>query len=129
MLAAHHKLPAVYPYRLFVDGGGLISYSSSMAEQDRGAASYVDRILKGEKPADLPVQTPTKFELAIKPKDCEGSTRPRRATDAARPRRRGDRVKMPFAAVAGSSCGFLPEKTNRGWVIIPSRQGEELSHE
>ena len=65
MLAAHHKLPAVYPYRLFVDGGGLISYSSGMAEQDRGAASYVDRILKGEKPAELPVQAPTKYELVI----------------------------------------------------------------
>ena len=62
-LAARHKLPAVYPYRFFVIGGGLISYGPDLIEQYRRAAGYVDRILKGEKPADLPVQAPTKFEL------------------------------------------------------------------
>ena len=64
-LAARHKLPAVYPIRAYVRGGGLMSYSASLAEQDRLAAGYVDRILKGEKPADLPVQAPTKYELVI----------------------------------------------------------------
>jgi putative ABC transport system substrate-binding protein len=64
-LAAKHRLPAVYPYRSFVVDGGLISYGPDMIEQYRGAASYVGRILKGEKPADLPVQAPTKFELVI----------------------------------------------------------------
>ena len=64
-LAARHKLPAVYPYRFFVIGGGLISYGPDLIEQYRRAAGYVDRILKGEKPADLPVQAPTKFELVI----------------------------------------------------------------
>ena len=64
-LAARHKLPAVYPFRLFVTGGGLIYYGPDEVEQFRQAASYVDRILKGEKPADLPVQAPTKYELAI----------------------------------------------------------------
>ncbi len=64
-LAAQHKLPAVYYRRYFVTSGGLISYGSDVAEQYRGAAGYVDRILKGEKPADLPVQAPTKYELVI----------------------------------------------------------------
>jgi putative ABC transport system substrate-binding protein len=64
-LAARHRLPAVYPYRFFVISGGLISYGLDNIEQYRLAAGYVDRILKGEKPADLPVQAPTKYELII----------------------------------------------------------------
>ena len=64
-LAAQHKFPAVYAYRVNVTAGGLISYGPDPADQFRQAAGYVDRILKGEKPADLPVQAPTKYELAI----------------------------------------------------------------
>ena len=64
-LAAKHRLPAVYPFRYFVTAGGLISYGPDLTDQFRRTASYVDRILKGDKPADLPVQTPTKLELAI----------------------------------------------------------------
>jgi len=64
-LAASHKLPAVYFERFFVTAGGLISYGPDFLDQYRRAAGYVDRILKGEKPADLPVQAPTKYELAI----------------------------------------------------------------
>jgi putative tryptophan/tyrosine transport system substrate-binding protein len=64
-LAARHKLPAVYFARYFVVGGGLISYGPGLVDQYRDAAGYVDRILKGEKPADLPVQAPTKYELVI----------------------------------------------------------------
>ena len=64
-LAAQHKLPAVYFERNFVDAGGLMSYGADMIDQYRRAADYVDRILKGEKPADLPVQAPTKYELVI----------------------------------------------------------------
>ena len=64
-LAARHRLPAIYPERPFAVGGGLISYGSYQVDQYRRAASYVDRILKGEKPADLPVQEPTKYELVI----------------------------------------------------------------
>jgi putative ABC transport system substrate-binding protein len=64
-LAARHKLPAVYYSRFFTAGGGLISYGPSIVDQYRLAAGYVDRILKGEKPGDLPVQLPTKYELVI----------------------------------------------------------------
>jgi putative tryptophan/tyrosine transport system substrate-binding protein len=64
-LAARHRLPAAYAFRHFVTDGGLISYGVDLADQYRQAASYVDRILRGEKPAELPVQQPTKFELAL----------------------------------------------------------------
>jgi putative ABC transport system substrate-binding protein len=64
-LAAQHKLPAVYPFRFMAAGGGLLSYGPDVVDQCREAAAYVDRILKGEKPADLPVQVPTKYELVV----------------------------------------------------------------
>jgi putative ABC transport system substrate-binding protein len=64
-LAARHKLPAVYPYRFFVEAGGLMSYGPSLIDLYRRTATYVDRILKGEKPADLPVQAPTRYQLSI----------------------------------------------------------------
>jgi len=63
--AARHRLPAIYPFRYFAAAGGLISYGADLTDQYRRAAGYVDRILKGEKPADLPVQRPTKYVLAI----------------------------------------------------------------
>jgi putative ABC transport system substrate-binding protein len=65
MLALRYKLPAIYPERSFVTTGGLLSYGPSYLDQYRRAASYVDRILKGEKPSDLPVQAPTKYELVV----------------------------------------------------------------
>ena len=64
-LASRHRLPAIYPFRYFAQSGGLISYGPNSVEPSRGAASYVDRILKGEKPADMPVQVPPKYELVI----------------------------------------------------------------
>jgi putative ABC transport system substrate-binding protein len=64
-LAARYRVPAVYPLRYFTVSGGLISYGPNRLEPYRRAAGYVDRILKGEKPADLPVQAPTKYELVI----------------------------------------------------------------
>jgi putative ABC transport system substrate-binding protein len=70
-LAAKHKLPAVYWRRSFVASGGLISYGPDVLQQFRGAAGYVDRILKGEKPGDLPVQAPSKYELVINLKSAK----------------------------------------------------------
>ena len=64
-LAAKYKLPAVASNRIYVPGGVLISYGVDFVDQNRRAAAYVDRILKGEKPAELPVQVPTKFELVV----------------------------------------------------------------
>jgi putative ABC transport system substrate-binding protein len=64
-LAARHRLPAMYPYRDFVNAGGLLCYGVDRADLYRRAASYVDRILRGAKPSDLPVQAPTKYELSI----------------------------------------------------------------
>ena len=65
LLAARHRLPTVYPFRYFTAEGGLMSYGPDQIEQWRGAATYVDRILRGEKPGDLPIQAPTKYELVI----------------------------------------------------------------
>ena len=64
-LAARHRLPAVYPYRFFAASGGLLSYGIDLLNQYRQAGAYADRILRGAKPAELPVQLPTKFELVI----------------------------------------------------------------
>jgi putative ABC transport system substrate-binding protein len=64
-LAEHHRLPAVYPYKIWVKDGGLASYGTDTTDPYRRAAGYLDRILKGEKPADLPVQAPTKYELVV----------------------------------------------------------------
>ena len=85
-LAAKHKLPAVYSRKLFVTDGGLVSYGTDLVDQYRLAAGYVDRILKGEKPGDLPVQAPIQVRAGGQPQGCE-SARPRRAGDGARPRR------------------------------------------
>jgi putative ABC transport system substrate-binding protein len=65
ILAARYRLPAIYPYRMFAADGGLISYGHDPIDSWRGAATYVDRILRGEKPGELPVQAPTKFELVV----------------------------------------------------------------
>jgi putative ABC transport system substrate-binding protein len=64
-IAERHRLPAIYPFRYFVEAGGLASYGPDVVDQYRRAADYVDRILKGEKPADLPVQAPTKYVLVV----------------------------------------------------------------
>jgi putative ABC transport system substrate-binding protein len=64
-LAARHRLPAVYPFRYFATSGGLMSYGTDVADIFRRAASYVDRILKGARPGELPVQAPTKYELVF----------------------------------------------------------------
>jgi putative ABC transport system substrate-binding protein len=86
-LAAEHKLPAVYSFGYYAANGGLIAYGPNPNDPFRRAADYIDRILKGEKPADLPVQVPTKYDMSWQSTSRPPSTRPRRATDAARPRR------------------------------------------
>src|SRR6266508_3661718 len=69
--AARNRLPAVYPYRELVEAGGLMSFGPNYAEMHRRAATYVDKILKGAKPAELPVEQPTKFELIVNPKSAK----------------------------------------------------------
>ena len=84
-LASRHKLPAIYPFRYYAKDGGLITYGPDTHDPIRRAAEYVDRILKGEKPADLPVQAPTKYELVINLKTAKalGLTVPRNLLDRA----------------------------------------------
>ena len=105
-LAARHKLPAVYPEGFFVVAGGLVSYGADQIDQYRRAAGYVDRIFKGEKPADLPVQAPTKYELVINLKTAKALGLDG-AANAARPRRRGDRMKRrEFITLLGGAAAW-----------------------
>jgi putative tryptophan/tyrosine transport system substrate-binding protein len=102
-LADRHKLPTVYYDRTSVTEGGLISFGPHFVDQYRQAASYVDRILKEAKPADLPVQAPVKYELVVnlKTAKAQGIIVPEHG---ARPRRRGDRIAYDFDAPPLVSC-------------------------
>ena len=108
-LAARHKLPAVYGGRWFVTAGGLLSYAPDYVDQYRRAAGYVDRILKGEKPADLPVQAADQVRVGHQPQDRQDA-RPHRAAVAARPRRRGDRMmrRREFITLLGGAAAAWP---------------------
>jgi putative ABC transport system substrate-binding protein len=97
-LAAQFRIPTIYPYRYFAEEGGLLSDGVNTSDLFRRAAEYVSRVLRGAKPADLPVQAPTKFELVIN-QGGEGS-RHRDPEDAACRRRSGDRVSAPGKAGA-----------------------------
>ena len=92
-LAARHRLPAIYPYKFFVTNGGLMSYGANIPDLFRRAASYVDRILRGAKIAELPVQNPTKFEVSHQPQHGQ-SARSDRPAVTPHPRRRDDRMKI-----------------------------------
>ena len=119
-LAARHGLPAIYPFRVFVSAGGLISYGPDLADQYRRTASYVDRILKGEKPADLPVQQADENRTCDQSQDRQG-TWPRRAPDAACPRRRGDRVmrRRAFITLFGGAAAAWPLAAQAQQAAVP----------
>jgi putative ABC transport system substrate-binding protein len=111
-LAARHKLPAIYSQRFFVTGGGLISYGADSIDPHRRAAGYVDRILKGEKPADLPVQASDKYELAINLKTASGERLNCAAMTAAHRR-------LPFGTqirVCHSGCVMVRINDRGPWV-------------
>ena len=128
-LAARHKLPAVYWDRMHVTLGGLIAYGPDRIDQYRRAASYVDRILKGERPDELPVQAPTKYELVINLKTAKALGLDSAAI-AARPRRRGDRMirRREFITLLGGAAvawplaarAQQPERVRRVGVLLPA---------
>ena len=108
--AATNRFPAIYEDRVFLDAGGLMSYGPSVQDNCRRAASYVDKILKGAKPGDLPIEQPTKFELVIK-----------HSTDAARARRRGDRVKRrAFITLLGGAAAAWPLAARSQQAAMPA---------
>jgi ABC transporter substrate binding protein len=102
--ATSHRLPSVYANHFWADGGGLISYGSDINEQYRRAADYVDRIFKGEKPADLPVQSPTKYEFDHQSEHREVA-RHRCAANPARPHRQGNRMRRRARFLPLPACG------------------------
>jgi ABC transporter substrate binding protein len=104
-LAARHKLPAVYPFRYFASAGGLISYGPDQLDEYARAAAYVDRILKGEKPADLPVQAPIKLQAKI---------------DAVLETKAADGPPATAEAMAGTS----PQPTPNSLETVEERMGE-----
>ena len=126
-LAARHKLPGDLLRTLLRHRGGLISYGPDHVDQYRRAAGYVDRILKGEKPADLPVQAPTKYELVINLKTAKRA-RSRGSADAARPRRRGDRISYAPAFSRRPQRGVVDSGTIGRPYAIQAQKRCRASH-
>ena len=106
-MAIKHQLPAVYPFRFFTVDGGLASYGPDQADQYQRAASYVDHILRGTKPADLPVQAPTKFEFVINQMTAK-MLGTHCAPDASQLGGRGNRMKRgPMSAIGTKRTSLL----------------------
>jgi putative tryptophan/tyrosine transport system substrate-binding protein len=126
-LALRARLPTIFPTRDSVEVGGLMSYGNSLAEFFRQAATYVDRIFKGAKPAELPVEQPTKFLFGSKPQNREGS-RPRSARQATRARRRGDRIAASIAASDHGrfwhSCDIATDPVRSGYGANRKRNAQ-----
>jgi len=121
-LAARHHIPAIYPFRFFAASGGLMSYGTDVTEVFWRAAGYVDRILKGTRPGELPIQAPNKYELYIsrQPQDRQGPW-PRGAADAAGARRRGDRMKGRSSLLSVDADRHLPGGAVRWFDARPLR--------
>ena len=119
-LSARYRLPAIYPFHFFVADGGLISYGVDLSDMQRRAAGYVDRILKGAKPTDLPVQLPTKYVLTINLKTAKGA-RLGRACAAPTARRRGDRIKQTCGCERRDlilTCEYV--RSSPRWGVVKS---------
>jgi ABC-type uncharacterized transport system substrate-binding protein len=120
-LAAKHRLPAVYPNTYFAAAGGLISYGPDLLDQYRRAAGYVDRILKGEKPADLPVQAPTKYDLAINLKTAKAlASRCRRLCSPAPTRLSNERGSSAASSSRCSAAGRRQLSRPYGKLLAPA---------
>jgi putative ABC transport system substrate-binding protein len=104
-LAAQHRLPTLYGHNLYTEAGGLMSYGPSIPDLLRGAAAYVDKILKGAKPAELPVQQPVKFDLIVNLKTAKALGLD--STNSSRPRPQGDRI------VGAPMSAFGTKQTSR----------------
>jgi ABC-type uncharacterized transport system substrate-binding protein len=115
-LAAVHRLPAMYNAREFVQLGGLIAYGANILDLNRRTVVYADKILRGANPADLPVEQPTKFELAINRKTA-GCACHQRSANLARHRRRGDRVRLLELPPSGHGDGGRTFATRRRRLI------------
>jgi len=129
-----HKLPMVYYRRYFVDSGGLASYGYEVMQQFSGAAEYVSRILKGAKPADLPVQARHQIRASHQPQDGQ-SAWPRRSGNSAHSRRRGDRMRRrEFILVVGSVAawplGARAQDHGRSYRLgcLPTEDGSPAWH-